>query len=72
MIVMRGIFFSEDDARQVAQRLSADGWEVAVQREKLAGEDNDEDHPWAVLTDAPAMQLELLVDAHDGWFDPEE
>ena len=71
MIVMRGIFFSESDARQAAERLAADGWEVAVEREQLAGEDNDEDHPWAVLTDAPAMQLELLVDAHDGWFDPE-
>ena len=38
-------------------------------RERLAGEDDDEDHPWAVLTDAPALVLELLVDQYDGWLD---
>lgn len=34
-----------------------------------AGEDDDEDHPWAVLTDAPEVVVELLVEAHDGWLD---
>ena len=38
-------------------------------RERLAGEDDDEDHPWAVLTDAPELALELLVDEYDGWLD---
>jgi len=66
---MRGIFFDEDDARSVAARLTTDGYAATVVRERLAGEDDDEDHPWAVVTDAPGVMLELLVDAHDGWLD---
>lgn len=66
---MRGIFFDEDDARAVERRLTSDGYTAEVVRERLAGEDDDEDHPWAVLTDAPEMLLELLVDEHDGWLD---
>ncbi len=68
---MRGIFFDEDDARAVAARLLADGFDASVTRERLAGEDDDEDHPWAVLSDAPALMLELLVDEYDGWLDEE-
>ena len=69
---MRGIFFDEDDARAVAARLVGDGFAADVTRERLAGEDDDEDHPWAVVTDAPQFALEMLVDAHDGWLDLEE
>lgn len=66
---MRAIFFDEDDAQAVVRRLRADGFEARVERERLAGEDDDEDHPWAVVSDAPAVMLEVLVDAHDGWLD---
>ncbi|HWJ80737.1 MAG TPA: hypothetical protein VNS55_00765 [Nocardioides sp.] len=66
---MRGIFFDEDDARAAALALVGDGFEATVVRERLQGEDDDEDHPWAVLTDAPAIRLELLVEAYDGWLD---
>lgn len=69
---MRAIFFDEDDARAVVARLRADGFEADVARERLAGEDDDEDHPWAVLSDAPAFMLEVLVDTHDGWLDEED
>ena len=69
---MRAIFFDEDDARAVVARLRADGFEADVERERLAGEDDDEDHPWAVLSDAPAFTLEVLVDTHDGWLDEGE
>ena len=68
----RAIFFDEDDAQAVVRRLGADGFEAHVERERLAGEDDDEDHPWAVVTDAPAFMLEVLVDTHDGWLDEEE
>ena len=68
---MRAIFFSDDDAEAVAARLRADGFEASVQRERLAGEDDDEDHPWAVVSDAPAFLLEVLVDEHEGWLDEE-
>jgi hypothetical protein len=72
MTSVRAIFFDEDDARAVVARLRGDGFEADVERERLAGEDDDEDHPWAVLSDAPAFMLELLVDAHDGWLDEED
>lgn len=66
---MRGIFFDEDDARAAVARLVADGFAARVERERLAGEDDDEGHPWAVLTDAPELVLELLVEQYDGWLD---
>ncbi|MEP9363914.1 hypothetical protein ABLE68_13180 [Nocardioides sp. CN2-186] len=66
---MRGIFFDEDDARAVVARLTVDGYDAHATRERLAGEDDDEDHPWAVLSDAPALVLELLVEEYDGWLD---
>ncbi len=69
MSVVRGIFFDEDDARAAAASLRTDGFEATVRRERLAGEDDDEDHPWAVVTDAPEAALELLVERHDGWLD---
>jgi len=69
---VRGIFFDEDDARAVVTRLTADGYAAAAERERLAGEDDDADHPWAVVTDAPAVVLELLVDECDGWLDEDE
>ena len=69
---MRAIFFDEGDAAAVVARLRADGFEASLERERLAGEDDDEDHPWAVTSDAPAFMLEMLVDAHDGWLDEGE
>jgi hypothetical protein len=69
---VRGIFFDEDHARTVAARLVRDGYDATLARERLAGEDDDEDHPWAVLTDAPAIVLELLVEQYDGWLDDED
>ncbi|WP_241238316.1 (deoxy)nucleoside triphosphate pyrophosphohydrolase [Nocardioides pantholopis] len=68
---LRAILFEEDDARAVLARLRADGYDAELVRERLAGEDDDEDHPWAVLSDAPEPVLELLVDEHDGWLDRE-
>ena len=70
---MRGIFFGEDDAAMVVAKLRAAGYDAEVERERLAGEDDDEDHPWAVLTSAPELELELLVEQYDGWLDvPDE
>ena len=66
---MRGIFFDEDQARTVVARLVRDGYDASLARDRLAGEDDDEDHPWAVLTDAPVIVLELLVEQFDGWLD---
>ncbi len=68
---MRAIFFEESDARQVVRRLVADGFKASVERERLSGEDDDEGHPWAVVTDAPEFMVELVVDEFDGWLDSE-
>ena len=69
---MRGIFFDEEHARTAAAALVRGGYAAEVVRERLAGEDDDEDHPWAVLTDAPEIQLDMLVETYDGWLDYED
>ncbi len=68
---MRAIFFDEDDAAAAVARLRADGFDADLSRETLAGEDDDQDHPWAVTSDAPEVVLELLVEHFDGWLDHE-
>jgi 8-oxo-dGTP diphosphatase len=72
MGTVRGIFFDEDDARAAVARLQADGYAASMARERLAGEDDDEDHPWAVTTDAPELVLDLLVDTYDGWLEVDD
>lgn len=69
---MRGVFFDEDHARAAVARLVRDGYEATCRREPFAGEDDDEDHPWTVETDAPEVALELLVEQYDGWLEPDE
>ena len=69
---LRAVFFEEGVAERVAALLVTDGFDAAVVRERLHGEDDEEDHPWAVLTDAPAIVVEVLVDRFDGWLDEEE
>ncbi len=71
-MTVRAVFFDEDDARTVLARLRTDGFSAELTRDRLAGEDDDEDHPWAVLTDAPEIVVELLVERHDGWLDVPE
>jgi hypothetical protein len=68
---LRAVFYEEDDARAVADKLGRDGFEAVLRRERLAGEDDDEDHPWAVLTDAPEFVVDVLVEQYDGWLEHE-
>jgi len=70
-VTVRAVFWEDAQARTVAARLRADGFEAVVGRERFAGEDDDEDHPWTVLTDAPAVMVELLAEPYDGWVDVE-
>ena len=69
---MRVVFHEEDDAVAVAARLRTDGFEAEAAREPFAGEDDDEDHPWAVVSDAPEIMLEVLAEEYDGWVDHDE
>lgn len=69
---MRAIFFDDGTAQAAAQQLLAAGYDAQVVRDRLAGEDDEEDHPWAVLSDAPEFVLDLLCDNLEGWLDLEE
>ena len=66
---MRAVFHEQDDAEAVVVRLRREGWDAMLVRDRFAGEDDDEDHAWAVLTDAPETMLELLTEERDGWLD---
>jgi len=66
---LRALFWEAEDAELVATRLRAEGFDASVGREAFAGEDDDEDHPWAVTSDAPETLLELAAEEYDGWVD---
>lgn len=66
---LRAVFFEESDAQAAIDQLHRDGWDAELTRERYHGEDDDEDHPWAVVTDAPGSLVEMLVDEYDGWLD---
>lgn len=66
------VLFAADDARAVMRALSANGFATRLDRVPFAGEDDDEDHAWAVWTDAPPVMLELAADEFDGWVVHEE
>ncbi|MGN6252065.1 MAG: hypothetical protein ACTHNS_09670 [Marmoricola sp.] len=71
MPLVRAVFGEETGARAVGARLLSDGFAAAVVRAAFAGEDDDEDHAWALETDAPEVMVELLADEHDGWVEHE-
>jgi hypothetical protein len=64
-----------DVAEEVADALADEGLaEVRVVREALAGEDDSEDHEWAVFVRTPAdpayvRRLTALAHDLDGWYD---
>ncbi len=66
-----------ETAETLADDLEAEGLpDVRVVREALAGEDDSEDHEWAVYVRTPAdpayvTRFQALAAAHDGWYDPE-
>ena len=71
------VFPERDVAEEVAASLSDEGFtDVRVVREALAGEDDSEDHEWAVYVRTPpvpayAARFEALAAAHGGWYDPD-
>lgn len=79
------VFPEEGVARDIAAELTEEGFtEVRVVRETLAGEDDAQDHEWAVyvreemVTDESGPvehglrdRFEALVEEHGGWYDPE-
>lgn len=71
------VFPDRDVAEEVADDLRfEDLEEVRVIREALAGEDDSEDHEWAVYVRTPddpayAVRFEALVAELGGWYDPE-
>lgn len=71
---VRATLWEDAHARALAERLREAGFDATVVRDRFAGEDDDEDQPWAVLTDAPEAMVDLLLEEYDGWLDdaPEE
>jgi hypothetical protein len=79
------VFPAKDVAEELAAELSDEGFtEVRVVREALAGEDDVEDHEWAVYVreenvvdeSRPVAQglrdrFEALVEERGGWYDPD-
>ncbi len=68
----RGILDDKEAAEDIAAALRLDGFDAWTEREAFHGEDDDEAHAWAVLSDAPGFRLELLLEEHDGWYDDGE
>jgi len=68
-VTTRAMFFEADDARTVAAVLEDAGFDATLARERFAGEDDDEDHPWLLLTNASVDRLRALVGEHNGWLD---
>lgn len=66
-LINQVVLFEESDAHAVARALIANGFSTRIDQVPFAGEDDDEDHPWAVWTDAPHAMLELAADEFDGW-----
>jgi hypothetical protein len=71
------VFPDRDVAEEIADDLDSEGFaEVHVVREALAGEDDSEDHEWAVFVrtaddEGYAVRFEALAEANGGWYDPE-
>jgi hypothetical protein len=71
------VFPDRDVAEEIADDLDSEGFaEVHVVREALAGEDDSEDHEWAVYVRTPdeqayAARFEALAEENDGWYDPD-
>ena len=64
---MIACFWEREDAVAVAERLGG-----IVRRGRFHGEDDDEDHPWAVvLNDSDRPALEALLEEYDGWLETE-
>lgn len=60
-MVSRIHFEDEDEATRAAQAIDAAGHEVAVVKERFAGEDDDEEVDYVVATPATPDQLRPLV-----------
>jgi hypothetical protein len=69
---VRVVLHERDEAERVVARLRADGFGAELVRERFAGEDDDEGHPWSVVTDAPEIVVEVVAEEYDGWVDHED
>jgi hypothetical protein len=79
------VFPDRESADEIAAELADEGFtEVRVVREALAGEDDSEDHEWAVYVREEMVADEsgpvegglrdrfaALAQEHGGWYDPE-
>lgn len=64
---VEALVFEREHAEAVAARIRREGYRAEVARARFAGEDDEEDQPWAVRTDAPLVVAELAAEEFDGW-----
>lgn len=63
MEILRVSFTAEEDANSTATKIAEAGYEVAVVKERFAGEDDDEEVVFVVATPA---RLEQVADCLSG------
>ena len=68
-MTVRVLLDEEADARAVAERLRAAGFDARRAPAPCAGADDDEDHPWVVHSDAPQFMAEVVAEEYDAWVD---
>lgn len=65
---MGEIWFDEaDDAGELVKALEAEGYDVALQPEGFAGEDDSEDRAWVLHVDPFDDRVSDMVDVYGGW-----
>lgn len=70
---MSEIWFDErDDADELVKALEAEGYTVTTRREGFAGEDDAEDHAWAVVVEPFDERVVDMVDVYGGWLPGDE
>ncbi|WP_229051680.1 hypothetical protein [Aeromicrobium sp. Leaf350] len=67
------IYFDEaDDAAELVKALTAEGYAADLRREPFAGEDDAEDHAWALTVSPFDERVVEMVDVYGGWMPGDE
>lgn len=64
---MRATFHDSGDAASLVETLTLAGFEAGVRQERFAGEDDGEATVHVVYTDAPAEEVDELIEGLDAW-----
>lgn len=71
-VAVTALLDEREHADEVAHRLERAGYAAEVVRGRFHGEDDEDDQPWVVTTEAPYAAVELVVEEFDGWVEEVE